>query len=176
MAAPKGSPFPASASLSPSDSGSNGQTLGVGRTDAELLRRQQRERHGPERGADEYRNLHGPGVVSRKWRLSEHQQFGQIRYRAAKVTVQAVNDATTYDGSAPSYPLTSNYVTASGASSGTDQTPAGTYTCTYYCTVTPYSAASPYNSATAPTSAGTYTVTVAFVATDEDGRPCRGGR
>ena len=81
----------------------------------------------------------------------------------ATVTVHADNESTTYNGSAPAYPLSSGDVYVTGVSSGTDQTPSGSFTYSYYSSTT-----SPIYgpTSTSPTHAGTYTVTATFNTSD----------
>ncbi|HEV8060089.1 MAG TPA: hypothetical protein VGP68_09460 [Gemmataceae bacterium] len=81
----------------------------------------------------------------------------------ATVTMHASNESSTYNGSAQAYPLSSGDVYVTGVSSGTDQTPSGSFTYSYYSSTT-----SPIYGpiSTAPTHAGTYTVTVTFNTSD----------
>jgi len=81
--------------------------------------------------------------------------------KPARLTVHAASESTTYNGMPQAYPLTSGAVTVTGVSSGTDQTPSGTFTYSY-------ASASYGPSSTPPTKAGRYTVTVTFNTSDQN--------
>ncbi len=78
----------------------------------------------------------------------------------ATPTVHAANESTPYNGAPQAYPMSG--VSVTGVSSGTDQTPSGSFSYSY-CS----SSSSSYGpTSTPPTHAGTYTVTVTFNTTD----------